>query len=488
MRRSVLAVAAVLLVCACGAPQPDRADVTETAATSTPASTTSDPVATTSAGETPGARTDEPWRGLLLGAGPSEQPSAVSGAAAALPGTAPGYRWRPPTVDDLRALADRHAGRPVEAQIMSGGDPELQSFETGDGWFMLPPHGAASPSAVTWTWIDAAFRTDPSGVDYETLATCPAGTPVPVEALTFFTELGLEVAPDGQLECTGTAVRVRLESRVDGLPVVGVRGSAMVLDGRVVDASMPLLTLEPLGELELAPAAEVVRRLAYGPGVVPSDPACEGTCAYDAAGAELVLGVVSSGGEGPHDHTVGHSVPGPDEPLLVPALRVMTSTATSRNLGVPSRSAVALSSALLVDDAADAALARQADEVAGAAAAAGGPSGCAGTAVPLAVCSSAFEGAAGDPVVLVSAGEVNDPVGASGCSPVLTLDAGDGTVRTAPLPRSGTLVSSRMVHVYEEPGTYTVTAHRASRCTSPASPGGSEPEYDETVQLRVLVR
>jgi len=71
--------------------------------------------------------------------------------------------------------------------------------------------------------------------------------------------------------------------------------------------------------------------------------------------------------------------------------------------------------------------------------------------------------------------------------PVLTLDLGDGTTRIAPPPRSGTLVTARTVHTYDEPGTYTVVAHRASRCERPAEPGGSEPEYDDTYSLQVVV-
>jgi len=103
------------------------------------------------------------------------------------------------------------------------------------------------------------------------------------------------------------------------------------------------------------------------------------------------------------------------------------------------------------------------------------------------VCGSAFVSRPGEPIVLTLEGEVNEPIGARECDPVLRIDTGDGQTRIAPPPRVGTLVSARVVHSYDEPGTYTVTAHRASRCKQPAPGGGTEPEYDDSARITVTV-
>ena len=437
-------------------------------------------------------RGDEPWRGLLTTAGRPELGAISMDGMPSLPATAPAYRLLAPTKDDLQEIAETYAGGPVEEGIMPGGDPESVSFDAGDGWFIdggSLPVGARSFPMSTWSWVERLEREHPSDLSYEDLQTCPAGTPVPTVAAEFLGALGYEVVPNGRLECMGRGVRVWLQAHIDGLPVAGGTGVVLVVDGRVVNAMMHFLKVEPLGELELAPVGEVVRRLAYGPGIVPEDPACgEQQCQFDTAQAELALAPLSTGGVGFHDHTVGNMVSGPDDFLIIPALRVATTTPMAPNTGIGHRGAIALSSAVLVDDPANADAARRADESAAAAGLEAQPTnGCAGYAQTLAVCSSSFEVAAGEPVVITISGEVNDPVGGSECTPILTLDLGQGELRTAPPPRSGTLVTARTVHAYAEPGEYTVIAHRASRCEQPAGEGGLEPEYDEVEQIVITV-
>ncbi len=113
--------------------------------------------------------------------------------------------------------------------------------------------------------------------------------------------------------------------------------------------------------------------------------------------------------------------------------------------------------------------------------------GCAGNGNLLFVCSSTFAPSVDQPLVITVGAEVNDPVGGADCAPVLRLDLGDGTAATAPPPRSGTLVTARTVHAYDGPGTYTMVAHRASRCERPADGGGTEPEYDDTFSVQIVV-
>lgn len=440
----------------------------------------------------PWQRGDEPWRGILVTDDSSPARVSIDGTPA-LPAAAAGYRWVPPTEADLRALAERHAGGSVDEAAIPGGSPDLVSFDAGDGWFWASSDtlGAAlePPGLARWSWMDRAAREHPPVVNFDRMKPCPAGTAVPPEAIEFFRPLGVDLVANGRLDCDAGAVWVRLDVVIDGLPVVGLTATALVLDGRVIDASGPFVELQPLGDLELAPAGEVVRRLASGPGLIPEDPSCgEEPCDFTTAEAALALAIVSTGGIGGHDHTVGNVVPGPDVSLLVPVLRATSTTDLPVNVGIPHRSAVALSSALLVDDPEEADAARRADEVAADQLVDADRSfGCEGDALALLVCSSSFTVVVGDPVVITVSAEVHGPVGATACAPLLEVDFGDGTTATAPPPRSGTLVSARTVHVFREPGVFTVEAHRASRCEVAQPGGGSEPPYDETESLQVTV-
>jgi hypothetical protein len=437
-------------------------------------------------------RGDEPWRGLLASAGEPDAGAVSFDGVPSMPATAPAYRLVAPTEDDLRAIAERYAGRPVDEGIMPGGSPDLVSFDVGDGWFhdggTLGTGGPASAMG-TWSWTERREREHPSGMSYDEMQTCPADTPSPTAPAAFLGPLGYDVVPSGRMECAGPGVVVRLDLRLNGLPVAGAMATVVVVDGRVVDATVPFLKVESLGELELAPAAEVLRRLAYGPGIAADDPSCgEESCQFGTSQAELGLAPVSTGGVGAHDHIVNGAVPGPDVWLLVPTLGVVTTTPAVPNTSLSHRWAIALSSALLVDDPTGADDARRADVIAAQAGLSDEvTNGCAGAGERLAVCSSSFESSAGDPVVITVSGEVNEPVGAADCAPVLTLDFGDGTIATAPPPRSGTLVSARTVHAYAASGEYEVTAHRASRCEQPAGGGGTEPEYDEVEHLMITV-
>ena len=483
-----LAMVSLLAVAACGEADPAAPSPTDAERTTAGADGAAE--------EGAWVRGDEPWRGILT-AGAEVGPEGVSvDGWPELPTAAPAYRYRPSTVEDLRTVAELYAGGPVEPGTMPGGSPDLVGFEVADGWFHA--YGGLfgpvtyPPLYSSWSWTDRRWREDPPDISLDVMMSCPADTPVPAEAIAFFRRLDLEVEPNGRMDCVEDVVWARFDVLLGGLPVVGTIALAMVdADGRVVDASAPFMTVEPLGELELAPTAEIVRRMAYGPGQVPEDPACgDQPCVYTTGAAELALAAVTTGGTGHHDHTVANAVPGPDEQILVPVLRAPSTTSLAANTGTPHLSAIALSSTLLVDDPAHADLARRAD--AGAAAEVADvdgerTNGCVGNGNLLFVCSSSLAPSVDQPLVITLGGEVNDPVGAADCMPVLTLDLGDGTTRIAPPPRSGTLVTARTVHTYDEPGTYTVVAHRASRCERPAEPGGSEPEYDDTFSLQVVV-
>lgn len=79
------------------------------------------------------------------------------------------------------------------------------------------------------------------------------------------------------------------------------------------------------------------------------------------------------------------------------------------------------------------------------------------------------------------------PVGAAQCDPQFTVDLGDGSPAQSFLPRSGTLFTGRVAVAYGQPGTYVVTARAASRCQVPASPDGTESEYDYTARVTITV-
>lgn len=439
-------------------------------------------------------RGSEPWTGVILAGGADVTQSAhVSiDVVPELPAAAPAYYFVAPTPDDLERLAELHAGGPVEPGIMPGGSPDLIGFDAGDGWFHAHRDSLADDHLELlyddWSWTQRSWReSPPPGVDDELLP-CPAGTPVPAAIEHFLAPLGIDIQPTGRMECAGPITRVRFDVLLDGLRILGSGAYALVdAEGDVVEASAPFMTFAPLGDLELAPVAEVLRRLVDGPGTVPPMYRCSDPCVFSTRDASLALSAFRIGGLGHHDHTPSNVVPGRDEQLLLPVLRAPARGATdtlTRHLDA--QSALALSSALLVDDPDHAEAAREADSrqtlpyVPGS-------SGCAGLHPTVLVCSSSFAVAVGEPVVLTLAGEANIPVGASECDLLLDLDTGDGRTYPAPPPRVGTLVSSRLVHSYDEAGTYTVTVHRASRCQQPAPGGGTEPEYDDSAHVTVTV-
>lgn len=185
---------------------------------------------------------------------------------------------------------------------------------------------------------------------------------------------------------------------------------------------------------------------------------------------------------GGHDHIPGGVVESPPNQVLVPALRVLGVGDYQRmntHQGV-----LAISSALLVDDPAQADAARQADATSSEPA--DGARACS-TAGGAAVCTSQPSPATGAPVLLTAYGQRYEPGGASGCRPLFTLDPGDGSDPQSFLPRSGTVITARVTHSYAEAGTYTVVVRSASRCSTAASPGGTEPEYDYSARLTITV-
>lgn len=116
-----------------------------------------------------------------------------------------------------------------------------------------------------------------------------------------------------------------------GYPLVNVGGVADVDPaGTVVWATAPLLLLRALGEVPLAPAGEVLRRLVHGPGLING---CYDECQISTAGATLGLALVTNGRLGSYDHIPGGIVADPRRHFLVPALRVpwphLTAAATS---------------------------------------------------------------------------------------------------------------------------------------------------------------
>lgn len=438
-------------------------------------------------------RGDEPWRGILLHPGSVLPATVAIDGTPTLPPSAPAYVVRQPTLDDLRDLAERHAGGPVEPGVMPGASPDLVGFATGDGWFLAHEgtfaSGGAGASGATWSWADRAWRERPfDEAPSWNPDPCPPATPVP-DASEFFAELGLAVVATGRLECAGPVVTAQVEAVIDGTLVVGMGGLVTADEtGTIVEVSMPWLPVAPLGDLELAPVDEVLQRLARGSHPVWVAGGCPDPCALTTRAASISLAPVVNGGIGGHDHTVTNLVPGVVQTILLPALWARPIVDAPPAEAVGGQAALAVSSALLVDDPAEAETARDVD------AAATMPTGPVQAACAsrepwrLGICASHPTIAAGQPLLITVSGEVNDPVGATECSPLLEVEMGDGVTVTPPPPRAGTLVTSRFVHWYAEPGVYTVTAHRASRCTVTAEPGGTEPEYDETTQIEILVQ
>ena len=163
--------------------------------------------------------------------------------------------------------------------------------------------------------------------------------------------------------------------------------------GTVVHAWAPFSLVSSLGDVALAPPAEVLRRLRYGPGLV-SGWACNEACTLTTKGSSSALGLVRTGGLGSHDHIPGNVIPGRWEHVLVPALRLTGGSPSAANSGV-----LTISSALLVDDPAQADAARRAD---GGSAQQGG--GCVGNVVAL--CSSATSADVSLPIMFTIDGEV----------------------------------------------------------------------------------
>ena len=406
-----------------------------------------------------------------------------------VPATAPAYTIEPGSAEDLRALAERYAGTTVTEGRGPNFSRELTSFETGDGWFLAPTDSLDSAAAGGgWSWYDAAWRNETVYHPVPmTQGPCTAAPDARTEraALRFFDRIGVPVRLDPPTnDCIGDLTRVDVSVLVDDLPLIGMSGNAWVDGtGTVVEAGGPLLALEELGQVELAPAREVLRRLVHGPGLVPGG--CFAPCTLRTDGATLGLAYATNGGWGGHDHTPGGVVDTPASRVLVPAMLI---PAVGEYPQGSDQGVLAISSAVLVDDPAQAEAARRADATS-ADATASGP-GCAAEPADfpvIAVCTSQSRPTAGVPVLLTAYGERYEPVGASGCRPSFTLDPGDGSGAHSFLPRSGTLVTSRVAHTYARPGTYTVVVRSVSRCSTPASPGGSEPEFDESARIEVTV-
>ncbi|TFV76718.1 hypothetical protein E4P39_07355 [Blastococcus sp. CT_GayMR19] len=407
-----------------------------------------------------------------------------------VPQTGPVYSVEPGSVADLRALAERYAGTTVTEGRGPNFSPELTSFDTGDGWFLAPTDSldGEAGNGGGWSWYEAAWRNQtvyhPVPVIQGPCA-APPNARTERAALAFFERIGVPVRLDPPTnDCIGDLTRVDVSVLVDDLPLIGLSGIAWVDgSGTVVEAGGPLLHLESLGDVELAPATEVLRRLVHGPGLVPGD--CVAPCALSTDGATLGLAYATNGGWGGHDHTPGGVVDAPAGRLLVPAVLV---PAVGEYPQGSDQGVLAVSSALLVDDPAQAGAARRADATSTDPTAAGPACASDPAAWPvIAVCASRPHPAAGNPVLLTAYGERYEPVGASGCRPLFTLDPGDGSGAQSFLPRSGTLLTARVAHVYAAPGTYTAVVRSVSRCSSPAPPGGTEPEFDESAQTLVTV-
>ncbi len=435
-----------------------------------------------------------PLRGLLLDQADLAPVVVDVGAPLPLPSTAPAYAVEPGSAEDLRALAERHAGGPVTEGLGPNFSPDLISFDTGDGWFLAPPDavGGATSNGGGWSWYEAGWRNETVHHPVP-MSQGPCATPPDARTrravLDFFDRIGEPVEVVLPIEqCVGDLAIVIVVPLVHGLPVIGGFSSAWVdPSGTVVQAGGSLLRVTSIGEVALAPAEEVLRRLVHGPGRVAGN--CYDGCTLHTDGARLALAFATNGGSGGHDHIPGGVVDELPSQVLVPAIGVPGDRSfPGSNPDVSYSGAIAISSAVLVDDPAQAEAARRADATSTDPTATGPACASDPAAWPvIAVCASRPQPVAGNPVLLTAYGERYEPVGASGCRPLFTLDPGDGSGAQSFLPRSGTLITARVAHVYTEPGTYTVVVRSASRCSTPASPGGSEPEFDLSSRTVVTV-
>jgi hypothetical protein len=429
-----------------------------------------------------------PLRGLVLESGDLAPPSVVVGEPFSLPPTAPAYRLEPGHAEDLRGLAEKYAGGPVTEELGPNFSGDLISFYTGDGWFIAPPD---LTNGDGWSWYEADWRNQTVYHPVPmTEGPCSAepGPHTGEAVVDFFERIGVTVELLPIERCVGDLAIVPVVPLVDGLPLIGGYQSAWVdPSGTVVQTGGSLTRLTSIGEVELAPAREVLRRLVHGPGRLTGN--CFESCTLTTDGALLALAFATNGGSGGHDHIPGGVVDEPASKVLVPAISVPGNRSYPGTIpGVSYSGALAISSALLVDDPAQAEAARRADATS-AEPATSGPACAADQAEypQIGVCTSQPQPTAGVPVLLTASGERYEPVGAGGCEPLFTLDPGDGTGPQPFLPRSGTLITARVAHTYAEPGTYTVAVRSASRCSTPASPGGSEPEFDLTAHITVTV-
>lgn len=297
----------------------------------------------------------------------------------------------------------------------------------------------------------------------------------------FFAGLGFEATVKPWLRyCYGEFTSVELALTLDGLPLIGVHASAQLDgNGNLTAAFGPLWRLTPLGHVRLAPAEEVVGRLQRGPGLVLGD-CYDPDCTLRTRGAAIGLAYATTGGLGDgHDHIPGGIVDRPPSQVLVPALRVPGASANPR---ATHRGVLAVSSAVLVDDPGQGDAAALADA---APTTAERSPACTTGEGGLTICASRLRPEAGTPVVLTVFGERYEPVGAARCDPLFSLGAGRGPQSFR--SRSGTLITARVVATYDETGSYAITARAASRCREPSPGGGTEPEYDFTVELTVTV-
>lgn len=436
-----------------------------------------------------GGEDENPLSGILLGMDDLQHRSVDAEAIPELPDTAPAYTVTLPTGEDLERLAEAYAGGPVIPGWRPHQEGQYPSFSTGDGWFGLTQGGQSDNSYIvndlSWSWlqrdwlIEARLR---GGPEIE----CPPSDAVDEIVIDFFAVLGMDVVPDGIRSCATEATRISLDILLDGLPVVGVDVGAVVdRNGAVVSASAPLLVVRPLADVALAPADEIRQRFIQGPGFLSGYFPCR-DCTWSAEeDRPLGLALTVDGGLGLHDHTPGGVVAGEPGVFLVPALHVSTDFSRRGRVEIVSRGILAVSSAELVADPAEAEAARLADENAAA-----GNAECVTDDYDfdLGLCASRLSTTVDIPVLLTIKGEVYVPVGAEDCDPVLSLDLGDGTETRAFTPRSGTLVTARVAHTYREPGTYTVTAYSASQCREPGSGGaGEETEYEFGQVLDITV-
>ncbi len=426
-------------------------------------------------------------RGILLDSADRVATPRASGVPFTVPATAPAYAIAAPRTEDLRALAERHAAGVLTAGLPARFSDDLLGFDTGDGWFSYRRDALGAPAWVaqeSWTWTQAAYRADAVAHPQRWQEVpCPPGQPARTDGIVrFFGRLGLPVEVNPRVaNCVGAAMSVRVYFSVGGLPLVGLSSGALVdRFGEVLSADGPLWRLVPLGEVALAPAGEIGNRLRDGPGRLAGD--CFDACVVDTGGARLGLAYATTGGLGEgHDHIPGGVVDAAPSQFLLPALRIPL---TDPGAYATHEGVLAISSALLVDDPAEADAARAADRTA--AVETGAAARCL-RAEQVSLCASQRTARAGAPVLLTAYGERYEPVGARGCDPVFSVDPGDGSEPRSFRSRSGTLITARLTHAYAEPGTYTVQVRSASRCAMPSLGGGTEPEYDVVARLPITV-